>query len=137
MKLKIKRLDPDLPMPEYKTAGAVGIDLHVLESHFIGKFVTTRVRTGIAIELPDGYEAQIRPRSSVSARGIIVHLGTIDQDYRGELEVIVTNNDTLLELWRGDRIAQLVICPVARADIVEVEQVEQTDREGGFGTTGL
>ena len=137
MKLKIKRLDKDLPIPEYKTVGAVGFDLYSRETRIIGKFVTIRVPPGLAIELPTGYEAQIRPRSSTSADGVIVHLGTVDSDFRGELEVIITNNDTLLKIERGDRIAQMVIAPVVRVDFEEVEALEETDRGGnGFGSTG-
>ena len=138
MKLKIQRLDKGLPLPEYKTAGAVGLDLYSAETKIIGKFVTVKVRTGIAIELPPGYEAQIRPRSSTSANGVIVHLGTIDSDYRGELLVIVSNHYSgLLRIERGDRLAQLVIAPIARAVLVEVEELAETGRgDGGFGSTG-
>lgn len=135
--LLIKRLDNGLPLPQYKTAGAVGIDLCSAETIVLGKFATHRVKTGVAIELLPGYEAQIRPRSSTSADGVLIHLGTIDTDYRGELLVIVTNNDTLLRIERGDRIAQLVIAPVAHCDIIEVDKLSETGRGiGGFGSTG-
>lgn len=137
MNLKIKRLDKSLPLPEYKTAGAVGFDLYAAETIMIGKFVTTKVPTGIAIELPQGHEAQIRPRSSTSANGVIVHLGTIDTDYRGELMVIVSNHYSgFLHLQRGDKIAQLVIAPIVRANLVEVEELSETQRgSNGFGST--
>lgn len=140
MKLKIKRLDPSLPLPEYKTAGAVGLDLYAAEDVIIGtgnKASTCTVGTGIAIELPEGYEAQIRPRSSTSAAGILVHLGTIDNDYRGELRAIVSSlvGDGVY-IRRGDRIAQLIIAPVTRAEIVEAKELIPTRRGGnGFGST--
>lgn len=135
--LKIKRLDPDLPLPHYKTAGSVGLDLYAAETRIIGNLDTTTIRTGIAIELPPGYEAQVRPRSSTSANGVLVHLGTIDTDYRGEILVIITNKNAPLYIEWGDRIAQLVIAPVAHCDVIEVDELGETGRgNGGFGSTG-
>lgn len=136
--IQLKRLDKDLPLPAYKTTGAVALDLYARETRIIGKFVTTIIPTGVAIEIPPGFEGQIRPRSSTSAEGIIVHLGTIDADYRGELMVIVSNHyNTLLKIERGDRIAQLVIAPVATVDVVEVDELSETVRgSNGFGSTG-
>lgn len=136
--LKIKRLDKNLPLPRYKTRGSVGIDLYSAESMTIGKFVTVKVPTGIAVEIPAGYEGQIRPRSSTSANGVIIHLGTIDQDYRGEILVIVSNHyNTLLRIDRGDRLAQLVICPVVRVEIMEADELAESERDAnGFGSTG-
>lgn len=139
MDLKIKRLDKGLPLPAYKTPGSVALDLYARESIIMGKFTTSKIPTGIAIEIPLGYEGQIRPRSSTSADGIIVHPGTIDADYRGELMVIVSNFcSTLLRIERGDRIAQLVIAPVTIVNVLEAEELSVTHRGvNGFGSTGL
>jgi len=135
------KLLADVPAPEYKTAGASGIDLCAAEDFEIGPGETMRIRTGLAIEIPAGFEAQIRPRSSLSVMGLMCHLGTIDADYRGELKVVLTNlpegKDDSLSVGRGERIAQLVIAPVERVELVRVEQLSETARgERGFGHTG-
>ena len=132
------KLLADVPPPEYQTAGASGIDLCAADSVQIFPYQTKVIKTGMAVELPPGYEGQIRPRSSMSARGVLCHLGTIDNDYRGELAVVLTNLEQgVREIVRGDRIAQLVIAPVERVELVRVEQLSETARgSGSFGSTG-
>jgi dUTP pyrophosphatase len=136
----------DLALPEYQSSAAAGLDLVaaiprnarlVLEPG--GRDL---VPTGIAIELPDGYEAQIRPRSGIAMRFGVTILnapGTIDADYRGEICVLLVNHGAeAFEIARGDRIAQMVIAPVARARLVEVESLSSSQRgAGGFGSTGI
>jgi len=133
------KLLADVPPPAYQTAGASGIDLCARENVDIDPSVTVVIKTGIAVELPPGTEGQIRPRSSMSKRGLLCHLGTIDNDYRGELAVVMTNIDRYYGvcITKGDRIAQLVIAPVERVELVRVEQLSETARgERGFGHTG-
>ena len=142
MTLKIKLLHPNARMPEYKTSGASGMDLYAVEETWLRLGETSAVRIGIAVELPDGYEAQIRPRSSMSKLGVCCHTGTIDHDYRGELSVVLSNLGAqwwgdAVHILPGDRIAQLVIEPVARVEVVKVDELSETVRgNGGFGSTG-
>jgi len=145
MKVRIKRLSHayDLELPSYKTSGAVGLDLRacIEESIVLKPFDIVLIPTGFAIEIPEGCEGQIRPRSGLSLKGITVlnSPGTIDQDYRGEIKVILINlgkEDFIIH--RGDRIAQLVICPIQKVELIEVEELSETDRGGnGFGSTGI
>lgn len=140
--IKFRKLHPNAIIPEYKTAGAAGMDLCWCEDDTqcsIGSFVVP-FRTGVAVEIPEGYEGQIRPRSSLSRAGFHVYFGTIDSDYRGELVVLIAGmncaNGSHIFV-RGDRIAQLVIAPVARCEIRCVEELSCTARAtGGFGSTG-
>jgi dUTP pyrophosphatase len=141
--VKVKRLRPsDLPLPRYQTAEAAGMDL--LADHDIELKPMDRelVATGLSLELPMGFEGQIRPRSGLAWRDGITCLnspGTIDSDYRGEVKVLLVNLSTkLAKIRRGDRIAQLVIAPVCRATLVEVENLAESGRGvGGFGSTGV
>ncbi len=133
----------DLPLPEASTQGAAGLDLRaaVVEPIRISPGERRLIPTGWRIALPVGFEAQIRPRSGLALRhGILLpnSPGTIDADYRGEIQVILMNAGTQdFEIARGDRIAQLVVAPVVRPEWVEVESLEATERgEGGFGHTG-
>lgn len=132
------KLLADVPPPAYQTAGASGIDLCAAYNHFLGPGETIRIALGLAIEVPPGFEAQLRPRSSLSAIGVLFHFGTIDSDYRGEIMAVATNlSDDIVRITKGDRIAQLVIAPVARVELVRVEQLSDTTRgTGGFGSTG-
>lgn len=133
-----------LPTPRYATEGSAGMDLYAdIEDKFVlHKNTRTLVSTGISIELPQGYEAQIRPRSGLAAKNGVTVLntpGTIDSDYRGEIKVILINlSDQDFTIERGMRIAQMVIAPVTMATITETEVLEETARgEGGFGSTGV
>ena len=114
------------------------MDLHALDAGILAPGGQIKVGTGLAFEIPKGHEGQIRPRSGLSLRGITCHLGTIDSDYRGEVSVVLMNVGRLQFTWSvGDRIAQLVIAPVKRVALVEVPELDPTQRgEGGFGHTG-
>jgi dUTP pyrophosphatase len=101
---------------------------------------TVVVPTGLRMEIPEGYEVQIRPRSGLARRGLVAAFGTVDSDYRGEVGVILhnTNSDMVKLIEDGDRIAQGVLCPVTRANFEFVNEVSQTARgSGGFGSTGV
>ncbi|MCA6298505.1 MAG: dUTP diphosphatase [Phenylobacterium sp.] len=137
--------NPDLPLPAYETAGAAGMDLRAAvpedEALVLRPGARTAVPTGLAFALPDGFEAQVRPRSGLALKsGVTVANapGTIDADYRGELKVILINlGEEDFVIRRGDRIAQLVIAPVVQAAWREVGELDATDRgAGGFGSTG-
>jgi dUTP pyrophosphatase len=144
--IRIDQMDhaKGLPLPDYATLGSVGMDLHaaVTEPILLPPGEWTRVPTGLKVAIPNGYEAQIRPRSGLAAKKGITCLnspGTIDSDYRGECQIILINHSREpLLIERGDRIAQMVIAEVVLADW-EVGPVEEdTDRgAGGFGHTGV
>jgi dUTP pyrophosphatase len=133
----------DIPLPRYQTAGAAGMDLHaaVVERLAISPGTWQLVPCGCRVAIPEGYEGQVRPRSGLAVKHGVTVLnapGTVDSDYRGELKVTLINHGTApFVVERGARIAQLLICPVARADIRESERLEETARaEGGWGHTG-
>lgn len=143
--LELKRLEHgrDLPLPAYQSVLAAGLDLLAAVDGKITLAPGARalVPTGLAMALPAGFEAQVRPRSGLAAKHGVTVLntpGTIDADYRGEVKVILINlGDDPFEISRGDRVAQMVIAPVLQADIVEVEVLSETERgSGGFGSTG-
>lgn len=130
-------------LPQYETTGAAGLDLkaNILESVFLKPLERAIIKTGLFIALPQGYEAQVRPRSGLAAKKGITVLnapGTVDADYRGEIGVILVNlsNETF-EVTDGERIAQLVIAKHEQATWVEVTELDKTQRgSGGFGSTG-
>ncbi|MBR0653263.1 dUTP diphosphatase [Roseomonas terrae] len=133
----------DLPLPSYATEGAAGMDLlaAVMSSMTLAPGARMLVPTGLRIAIPPGYELQVRPRSGLALKNGIVlpnSPGTIDEDYRGELGVIIMNaGDALFTIERGMRIAQAVIAPVVRARWREVAELPDTTRgSGGFGSTG-
>ncbi|MEE4013291.1 dUTP diphosphatase [Roseibium sp. FZY0029] len=143
--LQLKRLEHgrDLPLPTYQSVLAAGLDLLAAVDGPITLAPGARalVPTGLAMALPAGYEAQVRPRSGLAAKHGVTVLntpGTIDADYRGEVKVILINlGEDPFKISRGDRIAQMVIAPVLQADLVEVEVLPETERgTGGFGSTG-
>ena len=130
-----------LPLPSYATSAAAGLDLRADSPVTLRPGERALVPTGIAIAIPPGYEGQVRPRSGLALRNGITCLnspGTIDSDYRGEVCVVVVNlGQESVELARGERIAQLVVAPVSRAELVQVEELPGTARgTGGFGHTG-
>ncbi len=134
-----------IPLPAYETALAAGMDLRAAvpdhEPLILKPMARAMVPTGLAFAVPAGFEAQVRPRSGLAAKAGITCLntpGTIDADYRGEVKVILINlGEEDFVIRRGDRIAQLVIAPVASATWVEVDSLEETQRgAGGFGSTG-
>ncbi len=133
----------DLPLPENQTERSSGLDLRAAISGAIEIRPGQRIKvpTGIAIEVPSGWEGQVRPRSGLAIRHGITLLnspGTIDSDYRGEVAVILVNlGDEKVTIQRADRIAQIVFAPVAAARLIRVDLLESSDRgEGGFGSTG-
>ena len=142
-RLKIKRLRPNAKLPKRGTLGSTGLDLFAC---IVGKGTMTLVGTqpklvptGIAIEVPRGYDVQIRPRSGLSAKGVGVTFGTIDSDYRGEILVTMYLFDpnATFEIRHGDRIAQMIIGRVADLPLVEVGELSPTERgTGGHGSTG-
>ena len=140
--VKFKRLSPNATIPSYQTAGAAGADLHAANEETMTVFpgATVLVPTGLAMELPPGYEAQVRPRSGLSVKGIAVanSPGTIDEDFRGEVKVILRNHGQTLTIHKGDRVAQLVIARVVQAELADASELSETERgEGGFGSTGV
>ncbi|HZB62788.1 MAG TPA: dUTP diphosphatase [Microvirga sp.] len=147
-RLRVQRLDHgrDLPLPRYETAGAAGLDLVAANPAdapvVIDPLRRALVPTGLAIELEPGYEAQVRPRSGLAFRHGVTVLnapGTIDADYRGEVQVLLVNlGQEPFTVTRGMRIAQLVVAPVTGVELIEVEEIGGTARSaGGFGSTGL
>ena len=128
-------------MPEYATAGAAGMDLRAAEGVTLAPGERAAVATGLRLAIPEGYEGQVRPRSGLALRhglGMVNSPGTIDSDYRGEVRMILINlGSEVVQLERGERLGQLVICPVARATLVSVQNLDGSGRgEGGFGSTG-
>ena len=143
VKLLIKKLDKKVITPEYKTKGSSGMDLmaNIKDAVFLKPGKSDIIPTGIAISIPVGYEIQIRPRSGLAAKKKITVLnapGTIDADYRGEIKVILINlGNEEFKINPNDRIAQMVLCPVIKEELVEVDDLQNTKRgEGGFGSTG-
>ena len=143
--IAVKRLphNVDLPLPSYESALAAGMDLPaaVEQDVILEPGQRALIPTGLAIAVPDGYEAQIRPRSGLAARNGVTVLntpGTVDADYRGEVKVILANlGDQPFTVTRGARIAQMVIAPVVQALLEEVAELPETARGiGGFGSTG-
>ncbi|MBX9909037.1 MAG: dUTP diphosphatase [Beijerinckiaceae bacterium] len=135
-----------LPLPAYESDGAAGMDLRAAlgdgETLALASGETALVSTGLSLQIPAGFEGQVRPRSGLAARHGVTVLnapGTIDSDYRGEVKVILINHGPApLVIVRGDRIAQLVIAAVTRAALVEAATLEETVRgTGGFGSTGV
>ena len=132
-----------LPMPEYKTEGSAGMDLCYAgeEEVTLQPLQRSLLKTGLHIELPHGYEAQVRPRSGMALKhgiGVLNSPGTIDSDYRGEIGVIAVNlSNEAYTIKPGERIAQMVIAKHEQAYLIEVEELSNTDRgAGGFGSTG-
>jgi len=141
MILKIKKLNQNAVIPAYQTKEAAGFDLHSIDDVIIKPGERKLIGTGLAFEIEFGYEVQIRPRSGLAYKHGITVLntpGTIDSDYRGEIKVLLINHSSeAFEVKKGERIAQAVIAPVIQAEIVEVENLSDTERgSGGFGSTG-
>ena len=140
--LPLRRVgEHQLPLPSYATSGSAGLDLCAASSHTIEPGDRRLIGTGFAIALPSDCEGQIRPRSGMAAEYGVTVLnapGTVDADYRGEVKVLLINlGQKAIEIEAGDRIAQLVVAPVSRLDLIEVEVLPETSRGvGGFGSTG-
>lgn len=144
MKIKFRKLHPEAKTPAYETAGAAGMDIRAMISHeiYLQPGVRFTCPTGIAIELPDGYEAQVRPRSGLARKHGVTVLnapGTVDSDYTGEIGVILINHgDEAFLIKPFDRVAQIIIAAVVRAELEQVGELTETERgEGAFGSTGM
>ena len=142
-KVLIKKLDPSVKLPDYKTNGASGMDLvaFIKRSIKVKPKTSSLIPTGLSVAFSKDYEIQIRPRSGLAAKNSISVLntpGTIDSDYRGEIKVIIYNHgEKEFIINNGDRIAQMVLAPVIKMDLEETNDLPETIRgEGGFGSTG-
>ena len=140
----IKRLSKNISLPKYETDGSSGMDLsaNIEKEIEIAPGKTSIIPTGLAVAIPKNFEIQIRPRSGLAAKNQISVLnspGTIDADFRGELKVILINlSDKAFLIEKGLRIAQMVLCPVIKATLKEVDSLKETKRgSGGFGSTGI
>ncbi len=144
LSLKVTRVGhrgPPLELPRYETAGSAGLDLRADEPFTLAPGERRLVPTGLAIEIPPGHEGQVRARSGLAVRhgvALVNAPGTVDSDYRGEVKVILVNlGQDAVSFARGDRIAQLVVAPVARVEVVLVDELAGSARGGGgFGSTG-
>lgn len=144
MRILIKKLHSEAKLPDYKTEHSAGADIHAClnaESYTLSAGQIAMIPTGFAMEIPAGYEAQIRPRSGLAKKGLSIPNapGTIDADYRGEVKVIMINlGNKDFTIRSGDRIAQMIIAPVIHAEFQETDDLSETIRgEGGFGSTGV
>jgi len=141
MRIPLKRLDPDLPVPAHAHPGDGGVDLHARESVTLAAGERAIVPTGVAVAIPAGHAGLVTPRSGLAARagiGVVNGPGLVDSGYRGEIKVILVNHgQDPVEIVRGDRIAQLVVVPVAEQDFEVVDELPDSARgEGGLGSTG-
>lgn len=147
MKLRVKKLEHCFQIPTYATEGSAGLDLYAchdtrIEPRVLAMECHAKISTGVCLEIPEGFEGQVRPRSGLAARKAVTVLnapGTIDSDYRGEVKVLLINlGSTPVDIKRGDRVAQLVIAPVTKVKLVEVSSLDDSERgDGGFGSTGV
>lgn len=144
MQVKVKQMrevDGAMRLPQYMSAGASGADLRAVLADSpmrLAPGMRATIWTGIAIELPPGFEAQVRPRSGLTRKGVLVAVGTIDADYRGEIAVSLFNlSGNWFDCYDGDRIAQLVVSPVVQAEFAWALDLDPTARgDNGFGSTG-
>ena len=143
VKVLIKKLDPSVKLPEYKTSGASGMDLiaFLKDPINVKPKKSSLIPTGLSVAFSEDYEIQIRPRSGLAAKNNISVLntpGTIDSDYRGEIKVIIYNHgDADFKVNNGDRIAQMILTPVIKMELEETDKLPKTIRgEDGFGSTG-
>jgi len=143
VKILVKKFDKNIKLPSYKTSGSSGMDLLacVRKKIIIKPGTTGIIPTGIAVAIPKNYEIQIRPRSGLALKNTISVLntpGTIDSDYRGEIKIILINlSKKTFIVKSGDRVAQMILCPIAKGKFNEVKKLPKTVRgKGGFGSTG-
>lgn len=142
MTVKFRKSSPDAILPSYAHPGDAGMDVRSVEELVIPPGGRSLVHTGLVMMLPQGYEAQVRPRSGLALKNGVTVLntpGTIDEGYRGEVGVILANfGSEPFKVEKGAKIAQIVVAPCTRAEIVETAEVDETDRgAGGFGSTGV
>tara|TARA_B100001121_G_C18602350_1_gene580154 strand:- start:444 stop:881 length:438 start_codon:yes stop_codon:yes gene_type:complete len=143
VKVLIKKLDQAVILPTYKTEGASGMDLIAFtkEPIIVKSKASSLIPTGLSLAFSKDYEIQIRPRSGLAAKNNISVLntpGTIDSDYRGEIKIILYNHGEFdFKINNGDRVAQMILCPIVKMDLEEVNDLPKTTRDkGGFGSTG-
>jgi dUTP pyrophosphatase len=143
MRISVKRLDPDLPLPHYARASDAGLDLHAAQRVVIEPGARALVGTGLAVAIPPGWAGLVLPRSGLALRHGVTVLnapGLIDAGYRGEVKVLLVNHDprATATLERGERVAQLIVQTVAAVELVEVDELPASERgAGGFGSTGF
>ena len=142
LRLRIKKVSNDAIIPSYAHEGDCGMDLYSIDNIILKPGESQLVHTGIEIELPENTEAQIRPRSGLALKNSITVLnspGTIDEGYRGEIGVILINHSKVdFKVEKGMRIAQMVVKPTLKVNIVEINELSETERgKGGFGSTGI
>ena len=140
-KVRIQKLHPDAVIPEYQTPGSAGADLVSIHDLEIQPGKVGVVSLGFSVSFEPGYEIQIRPRSGLAANSAVTVVntpGTVDSDYRGPMKVLLINHgDKVFNVCKGDRVAQMVLSPIAQAEFEELEALDVTERgEGGFGSTG-
>ncbi len=140
--LRVERLDDDVPLPRYAHPGDAGLDLHAAEGVTVSPRERVAVATGLRVAIPDGWVGLVHPRSGLALREgltVVNAPGTIDAGYRGELKVLLVNvGEEPVEVARGDRVAQLLVQRVGRAEILEVDALDDTSRgAGGLGSTGV
>lgn len=140
--IKFKRLTNDALLPVYKTDGASGMDVTTIDNYNLAPGEIKIFQTGLACAVSKGFELQVRSRSGLSSKhgiAVVNGVGTVDSDYRGQIGVPLINlSKNYFHIQKGDRIAQLVVCPVKQVKIVEVDDLDETTRgDGGFGSTGV
>ena len=143
VRILVKKFDKNIKLPAYKTSGSSGMDLvaYIKNKITLNPGKTAMISTGIAVAIPKNYEIQIRPRSGLAAKKGITVLntpGTVDADYRGEIKIILINlSKKLFVVKSGDRIAQMILCPIVKGKLIEVKELPNTKRGmKGFGSTG-
>ena len=137
--IRVKKLHPDAKLPTVATPGSACYDVYSVETVELDFRQVYRLKTGLAFELPEGYAMDIRPRSGLASRGVIIvnSPGTLDSDYRGELQIPMITLLRMESIGKGERIAQIRIFETERLDLIEKEELNGTERgEGGFGSTG-
>lgn len=142
LKVKVKRLDKEIPLPKYAYHGDAGMDVCSKINYILPPGEHSVIPTGLSFAIPEGYEMQVRPRSGLAAKQRVTILnspGTIDQGYRGELGVVLMNHGKIpFEIKKGDRIAQIVFSKVETTELIETEELPPTERgKGGFGSSGI
>lgn len=140
MIIKVKKLNEDAVIPEYKTKGAAGFDFHSTKDAYIAPKTYGKFPTGLAFQIPEGYELEIRSRSGLAFKhNVFAFNGTIDSDYRGEITLLLYNDtNSSYQVKKGERIAQGIIKRIEQSLFEQVEELNETERgEGGFGSTGL
>ncbi len=139
LKIKVKKIHPNAVIPKYAYEGDAGMDLHSVKNYVLKPMEKTIVKTGLQMEIPEKYFGSIRDRSGLAAKHSIHTLaGVIDSHYRGEIGVVLINlGEKEFKINKYDRIAQLIIQPIKIAEIQEVENLSETSRGGGFGSSGI